>query len=70
MQKNSDGIGLLACGAARHPNADRRSCLLACEHLRYGQLFERLESLRVTEEICNTDQKISIQLFHLARRLM
>ena len=70
LQEDGDGIGLLAGGAARDPDAYRRACGLAGKEPRDDLLLEDLECLRIAEEIGHADQQVAEEGGHLGRVLL
>ena len=69
-KQDGDGIGLLAGGAARRPDADRAPARLAGEEPGDDLLLEGLERLRIAEEIGHADQQVAKERLHLRRRLL
>ena len=70
LEQDGDGIGFLAGGAAGHPDADRGARGLAGKEPRDDLFLERLEGLRVAEEIGDADQQVAKERLHLGRGLL
>jgi hypothetical protein len=68
-KQDGDGIGLLAGGAAGHPDPDRIVLPLGFEQARDDIPFESLEDGRIAKEVGDPDQEILKQEIDLARFL-
>ena len=69
-QQYRDGIGLLAGGAACHPDAEHVILRLARKQLRQDVLLQRIESLLIAEKIGDVDQQFLEQGLRLIRMLL
>ena len=68
-QRDGDGVGLLAGGAAGHPDAQHVGAGAVGQHRRDRQRPQRLECDRVAEELGHPDQELAEQQFVLVRML-
>ena len=68
-QRDGDGVGLLAGGAAGHPDAQHVGAGAVGQHRRDRQRPQRLECDRVAEEFGHPDQELAEQQFVLVRML-
>jgi len=70
LQQHRDAIGLLARRAARHPDPEGLPRGLGGADWPQGQLVERLEDLRVAEELGHADEQVPKERHHLGGRLL
>ena len=70
LEKDGEGICLLAGGTAGRPDADHRTCRLTLKNSGHDLLLEGLEGLRIPEEIGHADQQIAKQRLDLRRVLL
>ncbi len=66
-QQDGDRIGLLAGGAAGHPDADLLVRALALEELGNDEGLKRVKGIRIAEEIGHADQQVAKQRPSLVR---
>ena len=69
-QHHGQGIGLLTGGAARRPDPHRRAVRARSQEPGQGGLGERLEGLRVAEEIGHPDEQLPKEQVQLMRILV
>lgn len=69
LDQNGDRVNLLAGRARRHPDPDLGVRALVRDHFRYDRRFERLECMRIAEELRDADQELVKQQIDLARFL-
>ena len=69
LQEDGDGIGLLAGGASRRPDADHGARTLSGKELGDDLFVEGFEGLRIAEKTGHADQQVAKQCLHLGRRL-
>src|SRR5688572_28688427 len=66
VEKDREGIGLLAGRATSHPDSHRHVSRAALEQLGENVLFEHRKGFLVSEEARHTNQEIAVEQVQLA----